>query len=429
MWQIVIQRFTAKVTAIAAEPDDDHDLRLHKTLLLSAVIFFPPLVTIWTSIYLYFGEPDAAAVPAAYLVLSWLGLAFFLLTRRYKIMLVSQQVMILILPFLVMVFLGGYVASSAVILWSAITPLGTLVIVNPRAALRWWAAYVALLVLGAVLDPRLPDSGNLPLWVITTYFVLNIGVVSSIVFIFLYYYVNERNKAYLLLKTEQEKSERLLLNVLPKEIAPILKDNNQTIAEHFESASILFADVVGFTPLSAEMTPSEMVELLNEIFSYFDTLVEKYDLEKIRTIGDNYMVAAGVPRRRPDHAQALAEMALEMCYYLDTRPARAGRRLDFRVGINSGPVLGGVIGKTKFHYDVWGDTVNTASRMESHGLPGQIQITAATYDLLKGDYICQPRGSIQVKGKGEMETWLLIGRAEHGQYASPASGRAIQSRI
>ncbi len=153
-----------------------------------------------------------------------------------------------------------------------------------------------------------------------------------------------------------------------------------------------------------------MVRLLNEIFSHFDSLVEKYDLEKIRTIGDNYFVASGVPRPRPDHAHALARMALDMCEYISSRPpSRTGKRLDFRIGINSGPVVAGVIGRKKFVYDVWGDAVNLGSRMESTGTAGKIQIGRATYELIKDDFACEPRGTVTVKGKGEMETWYLVG--------------------
>jgi guanylate cyclase len=189
-----------------------------------------------------------------------------------------------------------------------------------------------------------------------------------------------------------------------------LKEPGQTIAEHFDSASVLFADIVGSTTLFADMEPAAIVDWLNEVFSMFDLLVEKYDLEKIRTIGDNYMVAAGVPRPRPDHAQALALMALEMCEQLASLPARNGKRIAFRMGMNSGPMVGGVIGKTKFHYDLWGDTVNTASRMESHGEVGKIQVTQATYEALREEFTLEPRGRIAVKGKGEMQTWYLLGR-------------------
>jgi guanylate cyclase len=207
----------------------------------------------------------------------------------------------------------------------------------------------------------------------------------------------------------QEKSETLLLNILPKEIMAILKSEPRTIADHFEGASILFADVIDFTPLSATMTPDELVELLNEVFSVFDSLVEKYGLEKTKTIGDCYMVASGVPRPRPDHAQALINLALEMRGYV-SRHEFHGRKLNFRMGVNSGPVVAGVIGTKKFIYDLWGDVVNTASRMESHGQEGIIQITRATYELVKNDFVCEPRGTLNVKGKGEMEVWYVMKR-------------------
>jgi guanylate cyclase len=172
--------------------------------------------------------------------------------------------------------------------------------------------------------------------------------------------------------------------------------------------------VVNFTPLSAQMTPVEVVELLNEAFSLFDTLAEQHGLEKIKTIGDCYMVAAGVPRPRPDHAHALVSMALQMQKYTQTHDILS-RRLAFRIGINSGPVVAGVIGRKKFIYDLWGDVVNTASRMESQGVGGAIQVTRATYELIKDDFVCEPRGTVTVKGKGEMEVWLVLG--EHHEQA------------
>jgi class 3 adenylate cyclase len=153
-----------------------------------------------------------------------------------------------------------------------------------------------------------------------------------------------------------------------------------------------------------------MIELLNEIYSHFDTLAEKYAVEKIRTIGDNYMVASGVPEPRPDHAEALANMALDILAYAKDLPAQNGESINFRIGINSGPLVAGVIGQKKFQYDVWGDTVNTASRMESHGVAGKVHITARTRELIQDGFLCEKRGIMTIKGKGEMETWLLVGR-------------------
>jgi len=204
--------------------------------------------------------------------------------------------------------LGGFANSSAVVIWAVICPLGTLVISTPERGPRWLVAYLVLLGLAGILQPYLQTETSLPPRLTDLFFVANIGGVSTMVFILLYYFVMEKDKAYRLLHLEQEKSENLLLNVLPKEIAPILKNETRTIADKYDSASVLFADVVGFTPLSAELAPTEMVELLNEIFSYFDSLVEKYGLEKIRTIGDNYMVAAGVPRPRQDQSRSLVHL-------------------------------------------------------------------------------------------------------------------------
>jgi guanylate cyclase len=231
------------------------------------------------------------------------------------------------------------------------------------------------------------------------------------VFFSLSYFISQRAIAFRLLRAEQQKAQALLLNILPEEIAATLKDDNQAIANQFDGVSILFADVVNFTALSATMSATELVDLLNEVFSHLDTLVEKFDLEKIKTIGDCYMVASGVPRPRQDHAQVLASLALEFRDSVARREFR-GKRLAFRIGLNSGPVVAGVIGRKKFIYDLWGDAVTTASRMESHGAEGAIQITQATYDLIKDDFVCEPRGRIDVKGKGEMSVWHVLGKAD-----------------
>ena len=212
------------------------------------------------------------------------------------------------------------------------------------------------------------------------------------------------------LRKEKERSEQLLLNILPEEIADRLMRTNESPAEHFEEATILFADIVGFTSLSARMDPLELVAGLNQIFSAFDHLTEKYGLEKIKTIGDAYMVVGGLPTARPDHAEAIANMALDMQDYMQDVENVFGESLQIRIGINTGSVIAGVIGIKKFIYDLWGDAVNVASRMESHGKPGYIQVTAATYAKLKDKYLLEPRGTVEVKGRGEMMTYWLLNR-------------------
>ncbi len=211
------------------------------------------------------------------------------------------------------------------------------------------------------------------------------------------------------LSLEKERSEQLLLNILPFEIAERLK-RAESPTEYFAEVTILFADIVGFTHLSTQLEPMQLVAGLNQIFSAFDQLTEKYGLEKIKTIGDAYMVVGGLPITRPDHAEAIANMALDMQHYLETMTSDLGDSLQLRIGINTGPVIAGVIGIKKFIYDLWGDAVNIASRMESHGQPGYIQVTEATYHLLQDQYVLKPRGTIAVKGRGEMMTYWLISK-------------------
>jgi guanylate cyclase len=363
---------------------------------------------LWGTLYFTFDQWVAGAIPFSYAIVSLLSIIVFHLTHRYRFFVFSQLLLILFLPFLLMIALGGFVKSSGVILWSLICPLSALLFDEPRRTLRWLAAYLGLVVVSGFLETHPLVSSSLPPTLVTMFFVMNIGAVSAIAIILLAYFVSEKNRLFVLLGNEQAKSENLLLNILPKEIAAILKNESRTIADHYTEASVLFADMVGFTPLSARLEPVEMVELLNEAFSFFDSLLDKYDVEKIRTIGDSYMVASGVPRRRADHAQVLVHMALEMRDYVATHTFCNGQHIDFRIGINSGSMIAGVIGKRKFVYDVWGDAVNVASRMESHGLGGAVQITQATYELIRDEFVCEPRGVVDVKGKGEMEVWLVI---------------------
>ncbi len=209
------------------------------------------------------------------------------------------------------------------------------------------------------------------------------------------------------LRAEQKKSEQLLLNILPGCIADQLKESDQSIADSFSNVTVLFADIVGFTEISSTASPVELVELLNHIFSVFDQLSQQYGLEKIKTIGDAYMVVGGLPQPQQKHAQAIADMALAMQAHAEKFTFR-GQAIALRIGINTGAVIAGVIGRKKFSYDLWGDTVNVASRMESSGMPGKIQVTETTYQLLKDQYQFVDRGLVPIKGKGELMTYWLV---------------------
>lgn len=227
---------------------------------------------------------------------------------------------------------------------------------------------------------------------------------------------HDQEQAYLQeIQKERSKSEKLLLNILPQAIAEQLKvqqteKTSNIIAQNFTEVTVMFADIVGFTHFSSLMGPAELIILLNHVFSMFDQLAENHKLEKIKTIGDAYMVVGGLPVPRADHAEAIAEMALDMLEAITRLDQTQSPHISIRIGINTGPVVAGVIGTKKFSYDLWGDTVNTASRMESHGISGCIQLTASTYEHLKDKYVLERRGIITVKDKGEMEAYLLKGR-------------------
>jgi class 3 adenylate cyclase len=270
---------------------------------------------------------------------------------------------------------------------------------------RWSLAVAAWYVIGPLAYAvfRLSEATRTPLTLLGDA-VTNAAMFAAVLVL------GEAVRSRRALALEQERSEQLLLNVLPAPIAARLKAGEAVIADAFPEVSVLFADLVGFTRRSQRIGPAQVVATLNELFSAFDRLAQQLGLEKIKTIGDAYMVAGGLPTPRPDHAEAIAEMALAMQAEVARRTDPSGQPLQVRIGIDTGPVEAGVIGTSKFSYDLWGDTVNTASRMESHGIAGCNQVTARTYQRLRDGYRFQRRGPIPVRGMGEMVTYLLVAR-------------------
>lgn len=295
--------------------------------------------------------------------------------------------------------------------------MATVIFFTPWRALGWKVglvlilsgSYILLKQFTLVADPITPQ----PLWLTRAFDWSNIFGLVGLIAVFAYYYNAAANAAEDALVIEHERSERLLKNILPTPIAERLKDSQDTIADGFEETTTLFSDIVGFTKLSEKVSPEELVEMLNQIFTVFDQLAGKHGIEKIKTIGDAYMVAAGLPEANKHHASVIADMGLDMVHAIKMISERIGTDLNIRIGINSGPVVAGVIGRRKFAYDLWGDSVNTAARMESHGIPGRVHVSESTWRLLKDDYDFEERGTIEVKGKGPMKTFLLIGRKEH----------------
>jgi guanylate cyclase len=358
----------------------------------------------WTAMYwIVFGWGFVAALPLSFVLVVGASIGVAHRRRDHRYAIYAQIVCIVYITALIQWSIGGVFDAGAVMVWAFLGPVTALAFLPLRQSLAWLSLFLVNVIVTVALDDTFADRA---LEVSDTtqrfFFLVNLGGCAIVVFAFASYFVATALR-------ERENANRLLLNVLPREIAPRLKASDDTIAEQHEAASVLFADIVGSTGLFTRLTAPEAVEWLNGVFSAFDGLVEDYGVEKIRTIGDNYMVAAGVPSPRDDHAESLVALALRMMEVLDELPSFDGERVTFRIGINSGPLVAGVLGTSKFHYDVWGDTVNVASRMESHGEPGRIQITDDTYRLVEHRFTCEPRGTIDVRGRGSMTTWWVLG--------------------
>jgi class 3 adenylate cyclase len=399
----VIADRVQQLAFLGVDEADDDAIRAQKAALTIAALLVTGLAVIWVATYWLLGIPQAAAIPFVYQLASVATLVVFARTKSYRFLRTSQAAMMTSLPFLLQWTLGGYVASSAVSLWALIAAIGTLFFFTTRESIPWFAAFLGLTVVSGVLEPILSrNPAAIPEGIRTTFFVLNVSGVSLTAYVLLQYAVRARDEAF-------DRSDRLLLNVLPRSIAERLKRDPGVIADSYDAVTVLFADVVDFTPFTERTAPERVVGVLNDIFSAFDALADRFGLEKIKTIGDAYMVAAGLPEPRADHAEAMAEMALEMRATFDGVCRPLGLELAIRIGMDSGPVIAGVIGRHRFIYDLWGDTVNTASRMESHGLPGAIQVSEATYRLLCDRFEFEDRGEIDVKGKGTHHVYILKG--------------------
>jgi guanylate cyclase len=395
-----IRRWWDSVLSIGEDPTESDVQRSRRRIVVGYFVLGAVARLIAVAVELSEGSlewwVDAAAGPAGLVLLAVLAARP---TWFYGIANVALAFMLLeVLS--ATVIQGGLIPSDLVILFGLLAVVFALIVLPIRNAFWWFLAYLATVVLG-VVSPNWIE----PLQIVEgTPGGIAVAIFGVAIFLFLgmAYFVRQRDRF-------QAQSDDLLHNILPDEIARRLKARSGMIADDHEQASVLFADVVDFTPMSATMSPPELVGLLNSLFTTFDGFVAELGLEKIKTVGDAYMVAAGVPQPRPDHAHAIAELALRIRDHTTTHTVE-GRTISLRIGINSGPVVAGIVGTHKFAYDLWGDVVNTASRMESGGIPGSIQMTPATHDLIRDAFVCAPRGVVTVKGKGEMPTYLLVGR-------------------
>lgn len=372
---------------------------------------------LWLAIYWSFGQRYSTLIPMVFLLASLCTIVFFLKTRKLPLFCMMQLSLFLFTPFVLQWTMGNFVNSSGVSLWALLAPVGAIVILGTRESVPWFVAYIFMTAMSGMFDYVLQwDTKQLDMRTIAVFFALNFVSISAMVYVLLWYFSREKIKLReavdaqgRAVSMEKELSDRLLLNILPEPIAIRLKRQETNIADGHADVTVMFADIVNFTHMSEEMSPNETVHLLNDIFSEFDMLAEKHGIEKIKTIGDAYMAAGGLRSSTTQYVDAMADMALQMQAFVARYTAPNGERMSLRVGLATGAVVAGVIGRRKFSYDLWGDTVNVAARMSSEAHPGLIQVDAVTYRRLHNRYAFDEMQQIDVKGKGMMQVYNLLG--------------------
>jgi len=406
------------------DPSDSEELRLNKSLLMFATGLASVASMLWLVIYWSLGPQLSSNLPFAFQILLATNLAIYLKWGNFDFFRLSQLSLFLFFPFVVQWSIGNFISASGITIWGLLAPVGAILFMGTRESFAWFAAYLFLLAMSGFFDFHLASvemqtKQQIPIRTAVVFFALNFAAVSTIVFLLLRFATVEKqkaqerlNEAHRMLQIEQERSERLLLNILPGSVAERLKNSNQTIADGFADVTVMFADIVNFTHVAEGMAPTQVFAMLNRIFSSFDELAEKHGMEKIKTIGDAYMVAGGLNDGEEDYSDAIADMALAMRELLRRDFTVNESHLEVRIGIGTGPVVAGVVGKKKFIYDLWGDTVNIASRITSEGVPGMIQVDTTTWRRLKERFDFHEPQTIYLKGKGETEVHRLIGRKQ-----------------
>ena len=389
---------------------------------------------LWLFLYGQMGPQFSATPPFIFQILLVSNLLYFFRSGNFDFFRYSQLALFLFAPFAVQWSIGNFISASGTSLWGLLAPIGALLFIGPRESIAWFIAYIFLTALSGFFDYFLADSvaATTPKVAIRTsvfFFALNFAAISSIVYLLLRYAVQEKAKAqasleatHHLLQEEQERSERLLLNILPGAIAERLKNDKQTIADGFADVTVMFVDIVNFTKVAEGLTPQQVFAMLNRIFSSFDELAEQFGVEKIKTIGDAYMVAGGLNNEMTNYSKSIAELAIAMRDLLRRDFTVNDMRLDVRIGIGTGPIVAGVLGKKKFIYDLWGDTVNLASRITSEGTPGMIQVDEMTHRRLVEHFIFNEPQTLYLKGKGNTVVYRLISRRENAQRQEVVSG-------
>ncbi|HZV54696.1 MAG TPA: adenylate/guanylate cyclase domain-containing protein [Rhodocyclaceae bacterium] len=415
--------FLVRLRNAGIEPGDNEEQRLNKSLLMFATGLVSLASMVWVAIYWFLGPAISSTPPLIFQLLAIGNLLLYIRTRNFDFFRVTQLALFLFGPVAMQWGFGGFIDSSGIILWGLLAPVGAILCLGVRESVVWFFAWVFMTALTGLFDfylappASVPHPFAVPIRTAVVFFALNFVGVASIIYVLLRHSIQEKQKmqaklreAHVLLEAEQERSERLLLNILPSPVAERLKQSEQPIADGFADVTVMFADIVNFTQAAAHMSPDQVFSMLNGIFSAFDELADKFGLEKIKTIGDAYMVAGGLNEGSSDYCRAMADMAIAMRDLLRHDFSVNASQLEIRIGIGTGPVVAGVVGKKKFIYDVWGDTVNIASRITSEGAPSMIQCDATTYQRLSGAYDFNEPQTVHLKGRGNTTVYRLVGR-------------------
>jgi adenylate cyclase len=399
--------------------------KLRRSLLVFVSAFMNLAVMLWLAIYWWLGVYFSTNIPLAYQLVSVSSMAYYLKTGKFNVFRFIQLTLFLFVPFVMQWSIGNSIVASGVMLWALLAPVSAVVVSGWRESIPWFTAYMMMTAMSGFFDYFLSGSPQTGIArnTIGLFFALNFAAMSSLIYFLVRYFVLETDKIkgqlahqHALLAEEQQKSENLLLNILPAHIAQRLKSSQEQIADACSDVTVMFADISNFTRLSELLSPEQVVRMLNTVFSWFDSMTENYGLDKIKTIGDAYMVVGGLTREdHHDHVHHIADMALEMADFLARHPDLARYDIGIHVGIATGPVVAGVIGTKRFSYDLWGDTVNTASRLTDAASQGEIVVDRNTYNRLSRHYLFAPPSAVFIKGKGEMTAYRLIGKgvADH----------------
>jgi len=416
----------ARVAAPAALTPEE---KLSGDMLMLTTGFMMCAAALWLAVYWSMGYQYSTAIPLIFQGLSFVTIVLYWKLRRVYAFAVIQLALILFTPFAMQWAIGNFVNSSGVSLWGLMAPVGAVTVLGTRQSMPWFFAWLFMTVMAGVFDYLLSGTmQRIDLQTVAVFFVLNFAAISVMIYSLLWYFANEKQKLRMMvdasheeIRLERDRSEKLLLNVLPPAIAERLKRNEVNIAQGHADVTVLVADIVGFTRMTEELSPVETVKILNDVFSIFDDMADKYRVEKIKTIGDAYMAAAGLQTGAQIHyADAVAHMALEMQQKMEEYRRRSGERIEIRIGIGTGPVVAGVIGKKKFIYDMWGDTVNVAFRVAGDASAGAVQVDLMTYRRLQHRFRFEEIPEVDIKGKGRMQIFRLVGPIEEAARRAPA---------